>query len=363
MSSVQPLRERPVPEAGVLCVALAHNEAPRVEDFLRHHRALGVAHFLMVDDGSTDGTTELLEAQADVTLFVPQGTNYKDHKILWRTDMLDRHAPGRWVLAPDLDELFVYPHCDTQSLSSLCAHLDQEGAEALFAPMVEMYADAPLDQPVYRPGASMLAAYPYFDGDGYRLVRPSASHLKRYPTPPLDLHGGPRERLFYGFAPHALGWPSGWVLEHLAHARRSMKPSFAGRAGNTLARFVLRRKTPQPPLVMSKIALVKWRSGLRFAGGPHSISERLPLSEVWGALLHFKFMDLPGEATYRIARGQHAKGAAHYKQLVATGGFDRSPMYEGSRRYGSWRDLLDCGLLRSSQSWEAVDHAPRQATS
>jgi hypothetical protein len=66
------------------------------------------------------------------------------------------------VLVPDLDELFVYPHCDAQPIGAFAGHLDREGAEAVFAPMVEMYADAPLNRPVYQAGESMLAAFPYF---------------------------------------------------------------------------------------------------------------------------------------------------------------------------------------------------------
>jgi Glycosyl transferase family 2 len=346
--------ERGIPESGVLCMALAHNEAKRVADFLHHHRALGVAHFLILDDGSSDGTYEYLRAQSDVTLFVPRGTNYKEHKVAWRKDILDRYASGRWVLLPDLDELFVYPQCDGRGIAAFAAHLDEEGAEAVFAPMVEMYADARLDDTVYQPGQSLLAAFPYFDADGYRLVRPRLKHLLLYPTPPLEMYGGPRERLFYDFSPHTLTGARGWTMRRFAHLGRTMRTGFWERAGNTLARLALSGKAPRPPLVMSKLAMVKWRSGLRFSGGPHSVSQSLTLSEIWGALLHFKFMDLPGEVAYRIARQQPIAGATHYKRLEAKGGFDRSPMYESSRRYGSWRDLLECALLRSTPAWGAA---------
>ena len=67
--------------------------------------------------------------------------------------------------------------------------------------MVEMYADAPLNSTAYQAGQSMLAAFPYFDVDGYRLVCPRLKTLLLYPTPPLEMYGGPRERLFYDFTP------------------------------------------------------------------------------------------------------------------------------------------------------------------
>jgi hypothetical protein len=265
------------------------------------------------------------------------------------------------VLVPDLDELFVYPHCDARSIADLAAHLERGGAEALFTPMVELYADAPLDAAAYQPGQSMLAAFPFFDADGYRLVRPRFKHLKQYPTPPLDMYGTPRERLFYDFSADAIAGPRGWAIRRFAHLGRSMTPSGLERLGNTFARMALSGKAPRPPLVMSKIGLLKWRKGLRFSGGPHAVSEAMALSALWGALLHFKFMDIRGEAAYRAARGQHAGGAKHYAKVEARGGFGRSPVHGGSRRYASWRDLVDCRLLRSTPDWDAAASAPGAA--
>ena len=358
MTSMRILTERSVPESGVLCVSLAHNEAKRVADFLRHHRELGVAHFLILDDDSGDGTRDYLAAQADVSLFAPNGTNYKQHKVAWRKDILDRYASGRWALVPDLDELFVFPHCDRRAVGALADHLDREGAEAVFAPMVEMYADAPLDQTVYEPGQSMLAAFPYFDADGYRLVEPRRKRLRKFPTPPLDLYGGPRERLFYDFRPKSLRGLRALAVRRLAGLERSMRPGFWERRGNLLARLALQGKAPYPPLIISKVVMVRWRQGLRFPGGPHSVSQNVTLSELWGALLHFKFIDLPFEASYRAARQQHAGNGLYYKHLERKSGFERSPIYPGSRRYESWRDLLDCGLLRTTPDWDREDGVP-----
>jgi Glycosyl transferase family 2 len=356
MRTVRRLTERKIPTEGVLCMALAHNEAKRTKDFLRHYRRLGVVHFLIVDDHSTDGTKELLQDQPDVTIFVPCGTNYRDHKKLWRQEILDDHAHGRWVLVPDLDELFVYPHCDIRSLGSFTAHIEQEGAQAAFSPMIDMYADAPLDRVTYEPGTSMVEACPFFDATGYRLVAPKSKFLKRFPIPALDMYGGPRERIFYDFSEEMLTSPRRWILRRFAHLHRSMQPNFFERACNLLVRLSVKRKAPQPPLLMSKIALLKWREGLSFSGGPHAVSAPLPLSANWGALLHFKFIDLPALVAYNAERKQHAAGGGYYKKMRDRGGYQRSPIYEGSRRYTGWRDLLECGLLRCSTTWDVENH-------
>ena len=45
------------------------NEKLRLPAFLRHYRSLGVDRFFIVDNDSTDGSTEYLLAQPDVHLF------------------------------------------------------------------------------------------------------------------------------------------------------------------------------------------------------------------------------------------------------------------------------------------------------
>ncbi len=355
MKSLVQISHRDLPETGVVCQALAHNEIRRVSDFLRHHRQLGVAAFLIVDDGSTDGTREYLQAQTDVILFVPNNTTYKEHKAQWREGILDTYAVGRWVLLMDLDELFVYPHCDSRFVDRFIDHLDSEGAEAVFAPMVEMYADDDKVSYSHSAGQSLVQAFPFFDAEGYRLLRPSGRFLKNFPTPPLEMHGGPRERLFYKSHVRSPGPLTSWTIRTFASLDRSMHLSVLRSLGDRFARFVLRGCTPRPPLVMSKVPLMKWRKGLRIPGGPHAVSDRLPLSDVWGALLHFKFMDFVRETKYRAARGQHAKDAIHYKlydEYFRTLDGSISPYFSGSRRFDGWQDLIACGLLRSTEAWD-----------
>jgi len=79
----------------------------------------------------------MLAERDDVTLFTPNGTEYKTHKALWRQELLDIFAPGRWALLPDIDELFVFSNCDSITIEDYCRQLDCEASEAVFAPMVK----------------------------------------------------------------------------------------------------------------------------------------------------------------------------------------------------------------------------------
>jgi hypothetical protein len=81
----------------VLCFLCVRNEAARLPHFLRHHRALGVRHFLAVDNASTDATPDLLRDQPDVSLW-RTGASYKASRfgMDWLTWLMLRHGHGHW---------------------------------------------------------------------------------------------------------------------------------------------------------------------------------------------------------------------------------------------------------------------------
>jgi hypothetical protein len=48
---------------------VVRNEALRLPATLRHHCAIGVQRFFVLDNGSTDGTLDLLANEPDVDVF------------------------------------------------------------------------------------------------------------------------------------------------------------------------------------------------------------------------------------------------------------------------------------------------------
>ncbi len=59
-----------------------------IEANLRFHHALGVAHFVVTDNGSTDETPETLRRYADAglaTVISEPGTDYRIHGAGWLT--------------------------------------------------------------------------------------------------------------------------------------------------------------------------------------------------------------------------------------------------------------------------------------
>ena len=95
------------------------NEGLRLPYFLDHHRKLGVDHFIVVDNGSDDGSVEWLAAQPDVSVWTTRGLQ----TVSVRARLADLAAapvrPGHWCLTLDADEILVYPYHESRPICAL----------------------------------------------------------------------------------------------------------------------------------------------------------------------------------------------------------------------------------------------------
>jgi hypothetical protein len=89
------------------------DEADVLEANLRFHHALGVSHFVVTDNGSTDETPEILRRYADAGLahvIDEPGTDYSQHGAEWLTRMARLAATdleADWVIHTDADEFWL----------------------------------------------------------------------------------------------------------------------------------------------------------------------------------------------------------------------------------------------------------------
>lgn len=344
-----------IPIQGIVCLALAHNEAHILQQFLTHYRDLGVEHFLIVDDHSNDTTNKILEDADDVTIFIPlEGSPYRADKVDWRCDLLDKFAINRWVLLPDLDEHLVYPQMETINLQELASKMDRQGAQALYTTMIDMYDDRPLNDHVFQSG-KLIDAFPYFDrpaspAESYRVQPPARRFLKRYPTPCVHVYGGLRERQFFKRKTQKHGKLPIQLLNRFAHLARPLNPGFFSRISNAITRTLTKRNFPDKPFTLTKLGMIKWQKGMRFSGGPHAVSKKIQLANITAAFLHFKFTKGTKGLEYTAKRGQHAGGGMYYKQMLNHQELlSDSPYSSNSLKYTSSQTLVDCGLMRDDQ--------------
>ena len=298
----------PIPAGGdeVRAFMTVRNEALRLPSTLRHHRELGVHRFFVVDNGSTDGTLDLLANEPDVHVFTTAQSYAGSHwGVAWMNAMLDAFGDGHWTLTIDADEQFVYPHYEQLGIGLFCRYLDYVKAQAVFCLLLDMYSNRPVAQAVHDPAGALIDTCRYFDAGDYRT---SSIALCPY----SEIHGGVRERIF-----------------------RAVQAAY------------------HPPTV-SKVPLVRWQKGMRFLYSTHSLSH-VTTAKVTGALLHFKFLsDFHDRVETEVARGEHYDGAREYRayrDLMRKQGAVNF-LTDKSMRFQDSAQLVRLGLMRTEDVFE-----------
>ncbi|MEZ5798849.1 MAG: glycosyltransferase family 2 protein [Paracoccaceae bacterium] len=298
-------RTRGLPRRAILCILVVRNEAERLPHFLRHHRGLGVDHFLVVDNASTDATAALLCDQPDVSLW-STAASYKKSRfgLDWTNWLLLRHGHGRWCLTLDADELLVYPNWETRPLPALTRWLETCGRDSFGTLMLDLYPQGPLSSAQVAPGTDPLSVLHWFDAGNYSVqVQPRMRNLW--------IQGGPRARAFFAGDP---------------------------------------RRAP----TLNKVPLVKWHWRYAYHNSTHSL---LParLNAVFdetggeltsGVLLHTKFLHtIVDKSAEEKDRRQHFadpdRFGDYYDGLIA----DPVLHCAASRRFTGWRQLESLGLI------------------
>jgi hypothetical protein len=309
---LKPVINRTAQIAGsdILAFSTIRNEMVRLPFFLEHHRALGVNHFLMVDNNSDDGTREYLAKQPDVSLWTtPASYKLSRFGVDWLTWLQRRYAHDHWCLTLDADEILIYPHYDTRPLSALTGWLDSHGRRSFGAMMLDMYPKGPLNAQTYQAGDDPFDILSWFDGGNYMIQK--KPDLKN-----LWIQGGPRARAFFADRP---------------------------------------RRAP----IMSKTPLVKWHRGYAYVSSSHSLLPRV-LNHVYddqggektsGILLHTKFLHtIVEKSAEEKHRAEHFANSELYETYYDSLTQNPDLWCEGSTRLISWRQLEAMGLM-SKGNW------------
>lgn len=339
---------RTIPEKAGECRAflVCRNEVARLPYALSHHRDLGVARFLVVDNGSNDGSLEFLLEQPDCYVFhTTDSFAQSQYGVAWINALLDGYGAESWNLLFDADELFVYPHSETVSLPELCRHLERRGKQGILTLMLDMYNAGPIARADYIAGTPFLETCPWFDVQ-YEFRSRLPMLPLAWPFPGVEAVGGPRLRRFY---PRFTD--RGRLTYEMAKAMRRFRRSSLG-GSLDLRRFGWNDAVPPR---LTKVPLLNGASGARYVDShrPGAIA----LARETGVLLHFKyFSDFHHRVQDAIATGQHFDGSSEYALYHAA--LLESPAlsfhHEGSGYYAGTDQLVELGLMRSSRELDAV---------
>ena len=178
-----------------LCFVTLRNERVRLPFFLSYYRDMGIDHFLIVDNGSDDGSREYLLQQEDVSLWQAKGS-YKASRfgMDWLNWLLFRYGTGNWCLTVDPDEFLVYPHCDTRPLKALTQWMDTSRIRSFSAMLLDVYPEGRIGDQPYRPGMNPMEIACWFDPANYMIHKNG-----QYGN--LWIQGGPRARSFFARDP------------------------------------------------------------------------------------------------------------------------------------------------------------------
>jgi hypothetical protein len=294
----------------ILCLSTMRNEMARLPHFLAHHRRLGVAQFLIVDNNSNDGTRDYLAAQPDVSLWTTTASYRRSRfGVDWLTWLQMRYAHGHWCLTLDADEVLIYPYWETRDLRALTNWLDQIGQPMLPAMMLDLYPQGRLSSQRHEPGSDPFAHLCWFDRGNYgiRLQEPLGN---------LWIQGGVRARAFFSADP---------------------------------------RRAP----TLNKTPLVRWNRRYAYVNSTHQILPRR-LNRTYaedggeapsGVILHTKFLDvIVAKSAEERQRKEHFANSALYDAYYDSLIDDPDLWCPQSTRLPGWRGLEAMGLM-SRAGW------------
>lgn len=126
-------------ETDVALVALVRDAAWFLPEFLQHHLDLGVAHVVLIDNGSTDATPTIAQSFPRVTV-LRNTLPARRHEVALRVMGARRVLRGGWFLFADADELVELP---LGGLADLTAYCNDEGFTAVLGQMIDLFAPGP----------------------------------------------------------------------------------------------------------------------------------------------------------------------------------------------------------------------------
>lgn len=171
-----------------ILIVVVKDDLLRMQLLFQHYRRLGVSQFVVLDNGSTDGTVEFCASQPNTRLYQVATPYDGNRKEGWVERVIRSIGVNRWYIVVDSDEMLDYPGSESHGIRELIARQNHMGNTRLYAYMLDMYSDKPLYSVECTPD-SIPEEFCWFDDDTY--VLDEALYGMKIPM------GGPRQRMVH----------------------------------------------------------------------------------------------------------------------------------------------------------------------
>lgn len=310
------------------------NELFFCQAFFDHYRRLGVEQFLILDDGSADGTKQFLEAQDDcvvlssklgfedsVEYFSGAGVRYQTRGAVFLKAAIPQFfLRGRYSLYADADEFLILPP-GVADLFALVEGLRISGVRAVASSLIDFYPESIGEISAVVPDSSsdIFEMCPYFDCR--QLLRVSRFG-KPVPIAPSKFRD--------------MAWHYGFLSE--VRLRKRLVQKVLGRVRPNSMSY-------KTPIVM--------HDDFNYYVSSHRVFGKVARNKVL-CMAHFVFTPNSwGKAEWIVnhvhRHGRVTKYDALLRVLRGNETGEVSFMNSRSRRFESAQQLIDCGLMR----WDA----------
>lgn len=179
------LKEIEISKSDIVMICVLKNDLTKIQNYIYHHRKIGVDKFVILDNNSSDGTKEWLLEQDDVFLLNTEDEYTTCRREAWINRIIAFIGMNRWYLVLDSDELLVYNDYENQNIREVIGYFERNKIIRARALMVDMYAKDDYYEGTnvndYLNECIYFDADTYYDGNNDKFVK---------------IYGGPRKRAF-----------------------------------------------------------------------------------------------------------------------------------------------------------------------
>ena len=291
----------------VLC--LVKNGMEHLPSFMNHYKGLGFKDFVFMDNGSSDGTLDYL-VKSNCTVY-QCSLGYEEFIYAMKQFLVHLCGRGCWTLYVDVDELWLYPGCNTIDLSRFINYLDRAGYNACQAHMLDMFPkNFQFSDDTKDNNSGVLGEdYPFFTLQGLKKS-PFDRYFIQDDGKRFQYHGGVNQHLF--------------GLENI---------------------------------YLSKIPLIKLDKNMLVHITSH-ISKHVVLADLSCALLHYKFTNAFFVKAKNIVEEKRDRWAVDYygKILKKMEGGAIIMAEQDTYQFNDIQQLLQLGFIDASDAYYAYNN-------